>query len=1112
MMAKTINLLPNCAYAIGNHHGRNVYMVSHVATKEFRNVAEAAGVLCRVGANEFVLRGGLVKGLGSQFRRLLHAKPNARATIVDVARSYVILDIDGAPEVIPWYDPLTSDAEWATAAVDELIRDILPPEFHGANGWFRFTGRHGVKPGMNLRLLFCLTRPLETKELKAWLGHLRHRKVDTAVFSPVQQILIANPILPKGVNDIVKVRSGFVCGPKNLVVPPAAEVLRALPHRRQTAISAKTSSSAASGSNNAAPKPPRGAVGYCSKLARIGDGADQDGIHNAILAVVGTWVWLNGWDADPSTLIADITHQIETAVIDHSKHNAAYIAAELAALPGLINGVCAMEREKQASLAAAAAARKRDCIPARHELIKTTVDDAAQQAQVAIAKFVANVKKLKRLRDTTWNLSQTRGFGRDYPAPFEPTDWRPRGAVMVDVGVGKTGVVIDEIKPLVFNNPDLRVAYIVPAHKLANDVQSRINTKAGSHIAEIWRGLNQPDPNDLSVQMCRRAEDVYVVQRAGGEVSDLCGSQQRGFCPFYPNQGGKCAYIMQKRLKPRVWIGTAAMLTNAVPRAMQRDAVPFQTGDKAHAATPPAFDLVVLDEAPFLTLMGGFDEGSKVVVSTAWLDPTFYLSPPGEKQAEHDAVIKSALLALNKMVQALLAGGEALRDYYAVESAIDITPQSPEFTRAADLLGAVPGRMKIDPTITGNELVNHLDQRVQEMSRVRSVQRLLRLHDGILSGVTAIGCVEKAEMPSGTPAIRLRWREQLAPSWLDCPVLYLDGTAKIRLAERWLGKIETLVVAKAATPHMRIVHVDDRAFGYGSIIAGDDSAAAKTAKGHQKRLSDLMAVAQAGTGGVGVLMAPKELVAQMQSSNWLPQGWVSATFGSLRGVDDFKDVSVAVIVSRPLPSPANVELMAQVIFGAAVSQIEGDWYPSTSTSRLMIDGTGRQAEVICHPDADVEIVRWTICEAEVLQAIGRVRGVRRDHTNPVVVYVLSDVDLGDLPISELTTWDALRVECGPVMLMAAQGVVPQNWTDIAHMIGRWNGANDPALNARGWFRDNPDQQALLDDLFLTDKIRNPLTGTETKFRRETLGLIGRNRRYVWLAESTTVDDARKLLP
>ena len=33
-----------------------------------------------------------------------------------------------------------------------------------------------------------------------------------------------------------------------------------------------------------------------------------------------------------------------------------------------------------------------------------------------------------------------------------------------------------------------------------------------------------------------------------------------------------------------------------------------------------------------------------------------------------------------------------------------------------------------------------------------------------------------------------------------------------------------------------------------------------------------------------------------------------------------------------------------------------------------------------------------------------------------------------------------------------------------------------------------------------------------KFRRESLGMVGKNRRYVWLAPGVTTDDARAILP
>jgi hypothetical protein len=80
---------------------------------------------------------------------------------------------------------------------------------------------------------------------------------------------------------------------------------------------------------------------------------------------------MNGLDIDPSTLVADISNQLATTVIDHTRHSTGYIADQLAALPRLISDVCGMEREQQASLAAADAVRQRASVPTRHALVTT---------------------------------------------------------------------------------------------------------------------------------------------------------------------------------------------------------------------------------------------------------------------------------------------------------------------------------------------------------------------------------------------------------------------------------------------------------------------------------------------------------------------------------------------------------------------------------------------------------------------------------------------------------------------------------------------------------------------------------------------------------------------
>ena len=59
---------------------------------------------------------------------------------------------------------------------------------------------------------------------------------------------------------------------------------------------------------------------------------------------------------------------------------------------------------------------------------------------------------------------------------------------------------------------------------------------------------------------------------------------------------------------------------------MQRKAVKFQVGGRPYAAHPPAFDLLVLDEAPFLGFLGGFD-GDGFHVPLEWLDPAQWEVP-----------------------------------------------------------------------------------------------------------------------------------------------------------------------------------------------------------------------------------------------------------------------------------------------------------------------------------------------------------------------------------------------------------------------------------------------------------------------------------------------------
>ena len=81
-----------------------------------------------------------------------------------------------------------------------------------------------------------------------------------------------------------------------------------------------------------------------------------------------------------------------------------------------------------------------------------------------------------------------------------------------------------------------------------------------------------------------------------------------------------------------------------------------------------------------------------------------------------------------------------------------------------------------------------------------------------------------------------------------------------------------------------------------------------------------------------------------------------------------------------------------------------------------------------HPDPTAEAIRWSICEAELIQAMGRGRGVNRTAENPLQIDLLTDVVL-PVTVSELIDWPDLRPTRRD--LMAARGVVLENAADMA---------------------------------------------------------------------------------
>jgi hypothetical protein len=127
------------------------------------------------------------------------------------------------------------------------------------------------------------------------------------------------------------------------------------------------------------------------------------------------------------------------------------------------------------------------------------------------------------------------------------------------------------------------------------------------------------------------------------------------------------------------------------------------------------------------------------------------------------------------------------------------------------------------------------------------------------------------------------------------------------------------------------------------------------------------------------------VICQMDVEKWLkdtlPPEIKLEHYNNTRGLDIYRLVPSMLTVGRTIPSPASVEAQAGALTGAepANKVLPGQWYEQVPRAIRMADGSGIVVEHCDqHPDPLCEALRWQVCEAEVMQSLGRARWINRD--------------------------------------------------------------------------------------------------------------------------------------
>ena len=118
-------------------------------------------------------------------------------------------------------------------------------------------------------------------------------------------------------------------------------------------------------------------------------------------------------------------------------------------------------------------------------------------------------------------------------------------------------------------------------------------------------------------------------------------------------------------------------------------------------------------------------------------------------------------------------------------------------------------------------------------------------------------------------------------------------------------------------------------------------------------------------------------------------------YGNLRGLNDFSDFKTVIVLDRSQPNNQQLEQTAKALWfdEASISTLTDTNYPRQQRSLRMKDGSNQAVAVSYHPDKYVQILLEISREAEITQALDRLRLLRGNKDRQVFIATSIPVDV-----------------------------------------------------------------------------------------------------------------------
>lgn len=634
----------------------------------------------------------------------------------------------------------------------------------------------------------------------------------------------------------------------------------------------------------------------------------------------------------------------------------------------------------------------RDARRLQAKVIREFISD---EAQMAVAREMARQRSEDEAAQNA-NLTPaqkgkiTRRHKRDVARMFGLESLR-NGHRMLVTGSQGTGKSSDSLKAIAkLNIPWLRIVFTLPTVEKAWEAMVQYNgyRRANSLPAYVVRGRGayeqQPDEAGIRLNDDRMCPRYKTVNRAAA----MRLAPRQTICPTCPFRH-TCGSLKQEADLAEFTGGVFFMAREYVFLDLPVDNVHMLIGDESLTA-------VAASEPVYVDPQKIKDVGAwKSVGLEAAVDTMAALGPVYKAVTEHSGAILAGLREMNVAPKALRQAGAYLDDVR--EEAV---------------------KSSVDGSMTDEQIERILDD-IQKLE-FGSVSRLCRqlaielAQPRAQANTVCLRHPKDKETGEAVDRVAVFHLKSLRVS-KETPVLLLDGTGSVWLNRKVFG--DELIHHHVPIERSAVVlSTLGRQFSRQSVTGTDRndelvSDAVTAAAALLRR--DIVSLATSLKQSVFVcstMRAEASLEPEIQAARQAGADIATAHFADVRGKNRWQSYPVALLIGREEVTPWALEDMTRPFLAddsepliPSVNDEGRSCYVNQCRGRRMRDGTVVPVEVSVHPDPRCETMHEQIREAELLQALDRVRAIYNHRT----VYLLNNLVL-DVTYDANLSWRNLK--------------------------------------------------------------------------------------------------------